>query len=186
MKTKPTTRTLRTTGVSLAAAALAAVVNPAVVGCGDADSGKQEWGYTAQDMEAAVVGQYVGQVDGKNVSVRISRPQAAASSAAPELRGLHDRTLQCGSRSFVRPAGACIATSTMDLDAEVASEASALAPGSFQGNLVVFGGAPVFGRLSFSIDGVTTLEAEVEDGAITRWYLGTPGGQTALSLTRSR
>jgi hypothetical protein len=176
-------RKIRAWSVSLLAAAVCGVVNPAVIGCSDAESDERDWGYTAEDMEAAVVGEYVGQVDGENVSIRVSRPKAAGA-AAPHSNVLRNRSLQCGGRSFVRPAGACISTTSMDLDAEVTSDSGLLTSGKLEGRFTAFGGVPLYGQVEFSSGSTLSIVAEVDDGAITRWYLRTSGTATDLPLSR--
>jgi hypothetical protein len=178
-------RRVKTWGVSLTVAALCGFGNPALIACSSASEEEDEWGYTAEDMEAVVVGEYAGQVDGQLVSIRISRPKAAPSSAAsPELDGLSARTLQCGSRSFVRPAGACISQTSLTIDADITSAASVIASGKVEGRYVVFGrGSAVTGRLDFNGSAESYLMADVRDGVVMRWYLQTSTGQVDLPLT---
>lgn len=178
-------RRVKTWGVSLTVATLCGVGNPALIACSSASEEEDEWSYTAEDMEAVVVGEYAGQVDGQLVSIRISRSEAAPSSAAsPELDGLSARTLQCGSRSFVRPAGACISQTTLKIDADITSAASVLASGKMEGHYVVYGRASaVAGRLDFYGNADSYLQADVRDGVVVRWYLQTSTGEVELPLT---
>ncbi len=154
--------------VALGAAFVCGIVNPALVACGDVnEENEEEWGYGEKEMEAAIVGRYAGQVDGESVDIHISRPKAA-TSAGPNLEALSTRTLQCGNRSFVRPAGACISSSSLDVDADITSESSVIASGKLQGQFTVFSRASVdFGQLSFTSSG---LGAHFEQG-VTRWYV---------------
>lgn len=168
---------------ALGAAFVCGIGNPALVGC--SDTSEEEWGYGEKEMEATIVGQYAGQVDGKSVSIHISRPQAA-TSAGPNLEALSMRTLQCGNRSFVRPAGACASSSSLDVDADISSESSVITSGKLQGQFTVFSRSSAdFGQLSFASSG---LGANVEQGAVTRWYVrdATTGTEKALDLTLVR
>lgn len=180
-KMKTPQRTLRDLGIALAAAVLCGVINPSLVGCSGGTDEESEWSYDDHDMEAAVVGDYSGQVNGKPILVRLSRPKAA-SSAGPNIGAL-PRQLQCGSRSFVRPAGACVSVSSLDIDAEVESEASVLASGKLTGQFSVYGRALSFGQLNFPS---SRLNADFEDGAITRWYVYDAASDTSVELPLSR
>src|SRR5690606_27428854 len=126
-------------------------------------------------------GEYAGQVNGESILVRLSRPKVT-SSAVPRIDAL-SRRLQCGSRSFVRPAGACDSVSSLDLDAEIESEASVLASGKLTGQFTVYGHALSFGQLTFAS---SRLSAEFEDGAVTRWSIYDAASDTNVELALSR
>lgn len=188
--TKTKLTAVRNWGVSLGVAAMAALINPAVIGC-SAES-ETEWQFDDNDMDAAISGTYDGELNGAPVSVRIKRPTAPAS-AAPEitvhdldLGGLQRRSLQCESRSFVRSAGACAPSTSMDFDAEVVSSAGELANGTYNGGFTVWSSELSSGWISFSLGESRSLNADFSNGVISRWYIsGVNGEMTELALERS-
>lgn len=184
--TKTKLRMVRNWGVSLSAAVMAALINPAVIGC-SAESEESEWAFDDADMDEAISGGYSGQVNEEQVTIFISRP-ANLQSASPsvdsqfDLDVLRQRSLQCGSRSFVRPAGACISTTSMDFDADVTSSSSVLPSGKFKGRFTVWSSDLSFGRLSFSLGDSRSLNADFEDGEITRWTVSSVEGELEIPL----
>ncbi len=132
------------------------VVNP-YLGCSSDDP---DFNYTEQDMQAAVLGDWEGMadIDGISVPFTLTLEQASAKTgtqrAAPP--GV---TPQCSSRSFVKPAAACVSTSSMPLSGVITSS-----HGSFDG--------PVVGALRAYRDlEPAELELTLEDGRELRGSL---------------
>lgn len=91
---------------------LALVVNP-YLAC---SSKEDEFSYSESELKAAVLGTWQGtaDLDGEQVEFSLVLEQAPAKSktqslAAPKVKP------QCGTRSFVKPAAACISMSEMPL-----------------------------------------------------------------------
>ena len=136
---------------------VALVVNP-YLAC---SSSEEDFTYSEQDMKAAILGDWQGvaDLDGESATFTLTLEQASASSrtqsvAAPGVKP------QCGSRSFVRPAAACISESVMPLVGTITSASPAL-------------NGAVTGELSASrILDDAGLRLQLEDG---RTLIGTLG-----------
>jgi len=97
------------------------VVNPNLACSSDPDGDFDgEFDYGEAEMEQGVVGTYSGTAEGSDEAITLvvrRAPAPRGSNGATSLRP------QCGSRSFVAPAGACISMSSMALEGELTSSA---------------------------------------------------------------
>jgi len=99
----------------------ALVVNPNLACSSDPDADSDsDFDYGEAEMEQGVVGTYSGTAEGSDEAITLvvrRAPASRGSSGAASLRP------QCGSRSFVAPAGACISMSAMAVEGELTSSA---------------------------------------------------------------
>lgn len=91
---------------------LSLVVNP-YLAC---SSGDDEFSYSESELKAAVLGNWQGtaDLDGEQVEFSLALDQAPAKSKTQSLSAPNVKP-QCGTRSFVKPAAACISMSEMPL-----------------------------------------------------------------------
>ncbi len=178
-------------------AGIAALGNPAMIACGGGsatspeDQPEESYSFDETDMRVAIEGTYAGTNDGKPVSIKLEQdvggPVTALRNRTPVadiLRQAGRRSLQCGNRSFVKSAAACISSTTMSVRATVSSESLALRPGSIVGSFVVFGNNLEFGDLYFELPDQQSLRAEFKDGVLQKWELACGAGPLAIELTR--
>lgn len=171
--------------VATVVASVCAFVNPALFACSSETEGYQ---FNDTDMAAAVAGDYTGRVDGKPITVHLERADqlnAAETSIQRTLERSHKRNLQCGSRSFVKTASACISTSTMAVNAIVASESDVMPSGTIAGWFTVWGNNLNSGDLTFDSHAKHVLDATFRDGVLRDWSVSKPDGSTlSIDLTR--
>lgn len=158
---------------------LALVVNP-YLAC---SSKEDDFDYTESEMKAAVLGEWVGtaDIDGESADFTLSLQQASAKSktqslAAPKVQP------QCGSRSFVKPAAACISTSSMPIVGTITSVNPAL-NGAVDGEVSA---GPSLNPTDFSIrleDG-KQLSGMLEKGTLSDGTINDKGTIGGFSLTR--
>jgi hypothetical protein len=100
---------------------LAFLVNPHLVGCSADD--EADFTYSEADMRAAVLGDWQGtaELEGETVAFTLTLEQASATPASQDVVAPPVRP-QCGSRTFVRPAAACMSISTMALTGTLTSD----------------------------------------------------------------
>jgi len=92
---------------------LALVVNP-YLACSSKED--DEFSYSESELKAAVLGTWQGtaELDGEQVEFSLVLEQAPAKSKTQSLAAPNVKP-QCGTRSFVKPAAACISMSEMPL-----------------------------------------------------------------------
>lgn len=130
-------------------------------------------------MEAAVVGTYAGTVSGdgaaETITLTIARsvtPIGAAASVRP----------LCGTRTFfVKPAGACITSSTMALTATLTSSGTIVNGGTLTGEFRAY--LTLEGEINLS-NGPYSLFATYQDGVFSGWTYSDNGVMTRLDLRR--
>jgi hypothetical protein len=118
---------------------LAFLINPQLMGCSSSAADDQaDFTYSEADMQAAVLGDWQGtaELDGESVAFTLTLRQA------PATRGEQDQVAppvrpQCGTRTFVAPAAACISISTLALTGTITSDEPRLS-GSVTGELEAF------------------------------------------------
>lgn len=141
---------------------LALIVNP-YVAC--SSSSEADFTYSEADMKVAILGDWTGtaDLDGESVPFTLSLEQASASSKAqsapPSIRP------QCGSRSFVKPAAACVSESVMPLVGTLTSSNPGL-NGPVTGELVASRILDKAG-LRLQLDDGRTLNGTLDDGEVT-------------------
>lgn len=178
-------------------AAVAATVNPGFA-CSSAEEAEgPDWQYTEADMRNAVAGTYVGHVVGTEEPVTlildeaVEAPQPDVPNGGETLSSgsLPRPSLLCGSRSFIRPAGACLTGTTMALQATLQTESPLLAGELTEGSFTVWSTVLASGHVSLSSSSYA-LTATYSDGALTDWTVSSVGGSSAgvvlgeLVLTR--
>jgi hypothetical protein len=104
---------------------LAFLLNPQLIAC--SSEAEADFTYSEADMTDAVLGEWQGtaELEGETVAFTLTLNQASATPAAnrtvaPPLRP------QCGSRTFVQPAAACMSITTMALVGTLTSESPRL------------------------------------------------------------
>jgi hypothetical protein len=117
------------------------LVNPHLVACSSvvADGGDDsDFTYSEADMRAVVLGDWQGtaELEGETTTFTLRLEQASASPAGQRLVAPPVRP-QCGSRTFVAPAAACVSMSTMALVGTITSNHPRL-NGSVTGELSAF------------------------------------------------
>jgi len=103
----------------LGAFGVALVINP-YLGCSSSDD--DEFQYSEADMKAAILGEWQGNadLDGESVPFTVSLEQSSSSSKTQSVSAPRIKP-QCGTRSFVKPAAACVSESVMPLVGTVTS-----------------------------------------------------------------
>lgn len=98
---------------------IALVVNP-YLAC--SSSSEEAFTYSEQDMKAAILGDWQGaaDLDGESVPFTLALEQASAKSRTQSISAPGVKP-QCGSRSFVKAAAACVSESVMPLVGTVTS-----------------------------------------------------------------
>ncbi len=171
--------------VAAVVGALCAVANPALFACSRETEGYQ---FNDTDMAAAVEGDYTGSVEGKAISVHLERADQSDHTGTPLQRAVgagQERTLQCGSRSFIKTASACLSTSTMSIKAIVTSESDVTPSRVLSGWFTVWGNNLSSGDLTFDDEAKHVLDATFRDGVLRDWTLSNSDGTTfAIDLTR--
>jgi len=155
------------------------LANPSVA-CSSTDNGGEQWTYTENDMEKAVVGTYAGTLalDGSSevVTLKITRAAAGVGSAAM-LRP------QCASRTFfVKPAGACLVSSTMPIVADLTSTGSAIPAAHFTGSFTAY--LTLDGTVELSVVNRAELSANYSNGRFSEWTYSDANGSVRLNLDK--
>ena len=99
---------------------VALVINPYLACSSENDS---DFTYSEADMKEALLGTWQGtaELDGESVPFSLVLEQASAKSSTQSISAPGVQP-QCGSRSFVKPAGACISLSDMPVLGTLTSE----------------------------------------------------------------
>ena len=130
---------------------LALVINP-YLAC--SSSNEDGFSFSESDLKAAVLGTWQGtaDLDGETVEFSLVLDQASARSKTQSLSAPKVQP-QCGARSFVKPAGACVSTTSMPVSGTLTSVNPAL-------NGVVDGGVNIYGNILSRVE----LALRLEDG----------------------
>lgn len=128
---------------------LALLINP-YLAC---SSSEEDFTYSEQDMKAAILGEWqgTGELDGEAIAFTLTLEQASAESKTQSLSAPRVKP-QCGTRSFVKPAAACVSESVMPLVGTITSSSPSL-NGTITGELVA----------SLNLDSAG-LRLQLEDG----------------------
>ena len=166
------------TSVALGLCALA--VNPMVACQSEGDEAGYE--FDEADMRQAVTGSYVGKVISTGESVRITLDQTGAPSARSTQ---HYKRVQCSTRSFVKPAAACVDSTTMELTAHVTSERPEMADLELTGTFDVWGYELSGGSLFLEHAGASlSASFSSSEGGIVHWSFKGTGAPVELALTK--
>jgi hypothetical protein len=142
---------------------LAFVLNPALFAC--SSESEEDFTYSESQMKAVVVGEWQGsaEVDGETIAFTLSLEQASAKSGTQSIAAPAFQP-QCGSRSFVKPARACISMSTMPVAGTIASEHPRLS-GAIEGEAEAWRNlSPT--RLRLVLEDGTAMSGSIEDQAV--------------------
>lgn len=168
------------TSVALGLCVLA--INPMVACQSEAAS---DFEFDEADMRQAVVGSYIGTTKDTGQSVRVILEQTGAPSAKSAQ---HYKRVQCSTRSFVKPAAACLDLTEMEITAHVTSERPQIAEVDLSGKFGVYGFELSRGQLSLSGVGqkiALSATFSSDAGGLIDWYYYTSeGGTVSLELTK--
>lgn len=160
---------------------MAVVINPSF-GCSSPDI---DYKFSEADMRAAVAGTYAGSFRDHTETVTLTLDEGvSASSKTPQSTGA--RQLQCSrSFSFVKPAAACIPTTTMTVSGQVSSSSGGIAASAVSGVFEVHEVTLTEGVLSLTLADGSTISAQFQDGKFSNWlYSDKNGGNYGLDLAR--
>jgi hypothetical protein len=147
--------------IALTFALGAFILNP-MIACESSEDKDFTFGET--EMRAVVTGTYSGVVTNTGEAISLTVDEAAATGTST-VQGLY--RLQCESRSFVRPAAACIVETTMSLQGDVSSENDAIANGKLTGVFVVGGSDLSNGYVELTLESGGTIRASYDDASET-------------------
>jgi hypothetical protein len=166
--------------LALGALGLGLVVNP-YLGC--SESGESDFTYSEAEMKLALLGTWQGtaELDGVTTPFSLSLEQASGKSktqgaAAPQVQP------QCGSRSFVKPAAACVSETTMPLVGGLSSENPAL-NGAVDGYFVAYRTLDSV-ELHAAVEGGVVLRGRIEGHALSEGTLANAPQTGSFSLAR--
>jgi hypothetical protein len=158
---------------------VALVANP-YLAC---SSSEADFTYSEQDMKEAILGEWqgAGELDGEAIAFTLTLDQASASSKARSLSapGLKP---QCGSRSFVKPAAACISESVMPLVGTITSSSPTL-NGTITGELTASRILDSAG-LRLQLEDGKTLQGRLEGDELNDGVISAVEQVGAFSLSR--
>lgn len=159
---------------------LALVANP-YLACSSSES-QSDFTYSEDEMKRVVLGSWQGsaQLDGETVPFSLVLEQASSKSktqsvSAPSLQP------QCGSRSFVKPAAACVSSTGMPVVGTLSSINPAL-DGAVDGSATAYRTLDSV-RLELRLESGTVLFGTLEDEAATDGHIGTSQSDS-FSLSR--
>lgn len=152
--------------------ALALVASPYLACSNQAES---DFTYSEADMTSALLGTWQGtaSIDGEAVPFSLTLEQARSSAPRTEP--------PCASRSFVKPAAACIAQTRMPVLGTLTSENPAF-NGALDGAFIAYRTLEE-AELSLHVESGAVLSGKVDDDAVTDGLLGGPL-RGAFSLQR--
>jgi hypothetical protein len=176
----------------LSLAVLAFFINPGIA-CSSSD--EDSFAFGEADMQAAVEGQWqLGWTapDGTQGTVTVQVAEAGAPSdggaavmrPAGQRRGLIRAAAACGSRTFVKAAGACIDSSRMDLRVAYVSGDSKYQIVPLSGSFNVGGLSFESGHMLLTLDQTTVTVTIRPDGRVLMTSGFGPDGQLAVTAMR--
>jgi len=126
--------------------------------------------YGAEEMRAAVAGDWSVTItpDGgtaTQVTVHIDQSATAATASRAPARAIVRAAQACGTRTLVKPAGACIDLSEMPLDVTYVSGDASFTSAALSGEFAVLGLAFVTGDLSLILGPYRILARVNADGS---------------------
>jgi hypothetical protein len=162
----------------MAALGLAIVVNP-YLAC--SESSESDFTYSEADMKGALLGAWEGtaDLDGVTTPFSLSLEQGPDKTNARIVSAPHAQP-QSGARSFVKPAAACVAETTMPLVGVLSSENPSL-DGPVDGDFVAYRTLDVV-ELHLALEGVVlvgtikhqalsegSIESTPQSGSFSLW-----------------
>jgi len=159
---------------------LALVVNP-YLAC--SNSNEADFTYSESEMKSAVLGTWQGtaDIDGETVEFSLVLEQASAKSQTQSISAPPVQP-QCGNRSFVKPAGACISMSQMPIVGTLTSANPAL-NGSVDGEASASRLLDPT-NISLRLEDGTQLAGVIEEQAVADGHILRPQQVGTFSLAR--
>jgi hypothetical protein len=159
---------------------VALVINP-YLAC--SESGESDFTYSEADMKLSVLGAWQGsaELDGVSTPFSLSLEQASSKSKTQGVSAPKTRP-QCGSRSFVKPAAACVSETTMPLIGSLSSENPTL-NGAVDGYVVAYRTLDIV-ELELRLETGVVLSGRIEDQTLTEGQLRNAAQIGVFSLTR--
>ncbi len=159
---------------------LALVVNP-YLGC--SHSGESDFTYAESDMKDAVLGTWQGsaEIDGETVPFSLVLEQASGKSKTQSISAPKVQP-QCGSRSFVKAAAACLSLSDMPVIGTLSSENPAF-NGAVEGHVQAFrtlAAAP----LTLQLEDGKVLSGTIEKQALSEGRIAATAEVGTFSMAR--
>ena len=159
---------------------VALVINP-YLACSSED--ESDFTYSEADMKEALLGIWQGtaELDGEAVPFSLVLEQSSAKSspqnvAAPKVQP------QCGSRSFVKPAGACVSFSTMPVVGTLTSENPTL-NGAVEGDIAAYRNLEP-AELTLRLEDGKVLSGMIENQSLSAGQINTNVQLGTFSLSR--
>jgi hypothetical protein len=166
-------------------ATTALLINP-MVGCVSSED-DPEFTFGETEMRAVVKGTYVGQLPATGETVTLELDEATEAPTGTRATQ-NAKRIQCGSRTFIRTAAACVSATEMPLQGSVASNGTTIASGELQsGRFIVTNLHLDGGDLALTLpDGATLTASHSAEEGMVNWQLVTTAGQSlTLELTKS-
>jgi hypothetical protein len=169
--------------LSVALSLAALILNP-MVACQDTSNGSDEqYNFGESEMRQTVVGTYTGTVQstGETVIVTVTQASNTGNSTPQSVR-----SPQCGTRSFVKTASACMSSTTMTLTAHLSSTNPSLGELDLTGKFDVYGSELSNGTLMLSEADGGYLSASYDDSiqGFGDWTLTNAQGSWVIKLTK--
>jgi hypothetical protein len=163
--------------------ALAALILNPMVACQDGGSSEEEYNFGESEMREAVAGTYTGTIQstGETVVVTVTQASTTGTTTPQSVR-----SLQCGTRSFVKTASACITSTTMPLAAHLSSPNASLGEIDLAGNFDVYGADLTNGSLALNAKAGGRLSATYDKSSegFGDWTFTDERGSWVLVLTK--
>lgn len=178
--------------LALSLALLAFFLNPGIA-C--VSSEEPDFKYGEAEMKAAVEGTWVLTLRASDGTLSETTLQIAQSGAAQAMMspsgsgsqrtGVIRSAAACGSRTFVKSAGACMDTSVMPLEVALVGSSPGFENALLTGKLYVDGLTFTHGRLSLELADALVGLTIAPDGTTSAPYGTGPDGSTVVSLVRT-
>jgi len=161
---------------------LALFMNPAI-GCSSSE--EPSWSFSETDMRTALAGTYVGNYGNTTETVTLTLDEATSSSSS-STQSVSGPRLQCGNRSFIRPAAACMqGMSSMSVSGTITSSEGTIASSAVTGQFNDYSSDLSSGNLSLTLADGSTLSATFSEGRFVLWqYYPLTGTMMSLTLAR--
>lgn len=162
---------------------LAAVVITPTLSC--SSSSDADYKFSEADMRAAVAGTYAGSFQDHAETVTLTLDEGVSDSTkTPQSIGA--RQIQCSrSFSFVKPAAACLPTTTMTVSGQVSSSNGGIVASAVSGTFQIHEVNLTEGSLILTLSDGSIISANFQDGTFVGWrYSAKSGNDYALDLAK--
>lgn len=149
---------------------------------GGGSDDEADFDFGEAEMRAAIEGSYKGSLsDGRAVTLNVSEAQASSSAEGPSTS---TDSSGCITRGFIKPAGACVESSELQLFGRLTVADSRAVQILMKGSFAVVGLTLTNGELYLWSDNGTNLSAtyeavEGQEGKLTNLSISLPGSETA-------